>query len=130
MDISFLVKKAKESSPEHFISNSFTTGKIYFANSTEMESFILEAMRDCDDFSEIHFADIMLWLVQSKGFDTALNVYNTITSEKSIKLPNQRVRMLMELGTQPWRSLISLAEVNECSNMEEYINLLKSRISF
>lgn len=123
-----LVKNAGECSPEHFATKSFKTGEIYKPDSEEILNLVLQAMRECKDFSSRNFLDVVEVLIRNQAFNSALIVYSTIKKEKGIEISRLEERIFMELSSQPWREKISLKAASSCSNIEEFINLLKKII--
>lgn len=123
-----LVKNSGVSSPEHFSTKSFKTGEIYKPDSEEILDLVLQAMRECKDFSKRNFLDVVEVLIRNQAFNSALIVYSTIKKEKQIELSKQEEIIFMELSSQPWREKISLKSASSCSSIEEFINLLKKII--
>lgn len=123
-----LVNNALEVSPKHFVADTILIGEIYNASSTEMTNLVLDTLMNCSDFSKTYFRDIVIKLISYKAFDTALEIYNIINRERNVKFADIDIKLIAELGSQPWRRDIPIEKLDNCRSIEEYIEFMKDKV--
>jgi len=122
-----LIDTSFYSSPNHFVTQRFTTGQVHDMNSPVVQSLLLDALRGCTDFSKTGFLDVVQTTIEGGGFDTALLIYNTIVEEKALQISRDDDLQIMELSSRRWRQRIPLSDLRLCENMQGYICLLKEK---
>ncbi len=124
-----LIESAVESSPYHFVTNHITIGDTYGFNSNELILLVIEALRNCSDFSMLYFRDIIVQLIKHRGFQSATTIFTTITTERNLELSNDDLNYIICFSVQPWRQTISISDIRNCKSFIDYIEYLQLHIS-
>ena len=123
-----LINCAQEASPHHFASEAFIVGNVYDANSAELLHLMMEALNCCTDFTILRAKDILVSIIEKCGFDTAAAIYDALVTRSAKFFVPADLQYIKELSTRSWRNIISLREVQECTDFEDFLLLLKIRI--